>query len=396
MKILFVADSYYPHINGVYYFVQRLALRLKNEGHEVAVIAPSESMRHSQTAVDGINVFGIASFSLVIYRSIRLPIPFLLKKHLRQLVEEFNPDIIHIQNHFSLNKALINANKKYGYPVIGTNHFMTENFTSFIRSAKWKKILEKWIWSGFAKVFNRTLAVTTPSQTAARLIRAKLKVDVIAISNGIDLKKFYPKKFDESSIRKKYGIPGKPILLYVGRLDPEKHIDEILEAVAQDQNQTDFCFVLVGKGVKRSSLELQAKQLKIEDRVIFAGFVSDEDLLSLYQASRCFITASIAELQSIATMEAMASGLPVIAANAGALGELVHHEKNGYLFEPGDIASLTKYIHSVFTNDSLFYKMKELSLQYIAPHDISNTVQQYLQLYKTYSAAPVLQISHQL
>lgn len=380
MRILFVADTYYPHMNGVYYFVQRLATHLQNEGHQVAVIAPSENIHFTKKRIDNILVYGIPSLSVLFYSAIRFPIPFLLKSHIVNVLEIYNPDVIHIQNHFSLNKALIKVNKKFGFPIVATNHFMPENFTSFLSSVKWKKKIKVWMWAGFATVYNKAKIVVTPTETAADLIRSKLSVDVRVISNGIDFEKFNPKQVNDT-IRNKYSIPQKPILLYVGRLDPEKHLDEILHAVASAIENTNFCFVIAGKGFERATLKRATKKLGIEEDVIFTGFVSDEDLPQLYRISHCFITASIAELQSIATMEAMASGLPVIAANAGALGELVNDKQNGYLFEPGDVKTLTHCINVLFSNSNLHKEMSEMSLKKIVKHDLNETVELYKKLY---------------
>lgn len=382
MKILFVADTYYPHVNGVYCFVERLAGLLKAEGHSVAVVAPSATRHYTRKEINKINIFGVPSFSILFYNSIRIPIPFFLEAHLDKILTDFTPDIIHLQNHFSLNKAMIRANRKYGLPLIATNHFMSENLTSFLNSKAIIKVFDKWLWRGFSKTFNKVSVITAPSETAANMIRPRLNVSVVTITNGINLNK-YCSGIDSKFIRVKYAIPDRPILLYVGRLDPEKNIDEILRAIALQARSTNFCFVIAGKGIRRNALERLSKKLKISDRVIFTGYVPDEDLVNLYQCSRCFIMASIAELQSLATLEAMATGLPVIAARAGALPELVRENENGYLFSPGDIVQLAQCIQSVFTNHALHSKMSVSSLTYASEHNIAETVDKYSKLYQT-------------
>lgn len=388
MRILFVADTYYPHINGVYYFIQRLATQLQSKGHEVAVVAPSASIYFSLTKIDNISVYGLPSLSVLFYRSVRFPVPFLLKKRMDSIMTSYKPDIIHIQGHFALNRTILKINKKYNIPVIATNHFMTENLTCFLPLQKLKTKVEEWMWKGFSKVFNQAAIVTTPTETGAKLIRPKLKVSVVPVSNGIDLKRFSP-GVNAKCIRKKYSIPEKPILLSVGRLDPEKHLNEVFEATALAAKSTDFCLVICGRGVEREALERQAKKLGIEENVVFTGFVSNEDLPHLYKISTCFITASIAELQSLATMEAMASGLPVVAANAGALAELVHNGKNGYLFNTGDIKAIAKSVSAIFNNNLLQKEMRKSSLAYIAKHDINETVTIYENLYKKYDSRPM-------
>jgi 1,2-diacylglycerol 3-alpha-glucosyltransferase len=392
MKILFVSDTYYPHVNGVYYFVQRLAAQLQEKGHQVAVIAPSENTHTSYKSIDGIDIYGIPSFPILVYPGIRVPSPFSLRTRIGQILETFNPDVIHIQSHFILAKAVIKANKEFNIPVIGTNHFMAENLTMFLRSEKWKKKLERFLWKDFSKVFNKVLIVTTPTKMAADLIRPKLNVEVLSISNGVEFNKFNPDGNTEA-IREKYSIPNKPVLLYVGRLDPEKHIEEVLHAFALAMKYIDIHLIIVGKGVKRNVLERLAGNLGISNNVTFTGFVLDGDLPNFYKLSQCFITASIAELQSIATMEAMASGLPIIAANAGALSELVNNDINGYLFEPGDIEAITGRIRDVFSNNCCTEKMKQKSLENILKHDIHSTVEAFEKIYRLYCRKEVINMN---
>ncbi|HSN09824.1 MAG TPA: glycosyltransferase [Hanamia sp.] len=383
MRILFVSDTYYPHINGVYYFVCRIGPMLQENGHQVAVIAPSASMAFSRKKIDDLDVYGLPSFSVLFYRTIRLPFPLFQKYSISKIIKEFKPDIIHIQDHFLISKAVVGVNKKLKIPVIATNHFMPENVTVLVRGQRWKKLVENFMWKDFSKVFNEAKIVTTPTETGVQIIQKRLKVKAIAISSGIDLEKFNPHG-DTHWIKEKYKLPDKPVLLYVGRLDPEKHIEEILQAVAVAAKKVDFCFVVVGKGISKKNLEELAIELGIADRVIFTGFVPDEDLPYFYKLSRCFIIASIAELLSLVTLQAMASALPIIAVNAGALSELVIDKTNGYLYNEGDISTIAQFIGEIITNDELHKNMGKKSLEYIHQHDINKTLESFEKLYQSY------------
>ena len=384
MKILFVSDSYYPHINGVYYFVCRIGPMLQAAGHEVAVIAPSVSMSSTLTKVDGLDVYGMPSMPVIFYPTIRIPVPFKLRSRLRKIIKDFKPDIIHLQDHFPISKAVVNVNSKLKIPIVGTNHMMPENFTVFLRREYLKRKVENFVWKGFSKVYNHLLVVTTPTETGVRIMRPHLTVDTMAISSGIDLDHFNPAG-DTRPIQEKYAIPDKPVLLYAGRLDPEKHIEEILEAVAVTLKKIDFSFVIVGKGTSKTSLEQRSLQLGIEDHVIFTGFVPDEDLPFFYKLGRCFIIASIAELLSLATLQAMASGMPIIAVDAGALPELVEDQANGYLYKEGDIQAMVRSIEQIITNDTLYQAMRKKSLEIVQRHDIKKTLEAFEKLYQLHS-----------
>ncbi|MDE3185155.1 MAG: glycosyltransferase [Bacteroidota bacterium] len=384
MNILFVSSSYYPHINGVYYFVCRIGPLLQERGHKVAVIAPSESAHFSLKEIDNLDVYGMPSLSVIINPTIRLPIPFLLKFRIKQILKNFKPDVIHIQDHFPLSKAVVGVNKNLKIPIMGTNHFMPENLTVLIKNENLKQRLENYLWKGFSKVFNQVTLITTPTETGARLIRPRLKVNTIAVSSGISLEIYNPSG-DARAIKNKYPIPDKPILLYVGRLDPEKHMEEILQAVAIAVKKIDFCFVVVGKGTSKIPLEKLTDQLGIKDKVIFTGFVSDENLPYFYKLSRCFIIASIAELLSLGTLQAMASGLPVISVNAGALSELVKDRMNGYLYKEGDIPAIVKAIENIMSKDDVYSKMRIKSLEYVQQHDINKTLVSFEKIYQDQS-----------
>jgi 1,2-diacylglycerol 3-alpha-glucosyltransferase len=144
----------------------------------------------------------------------------------------------------------------------------------------------------------------------------------------------------------------------------------------------DFCFVVLGKGASKTTLEQLNHQLRVADKVIFTGFIPDEELPYFYKLSRCCIIASIAELLSLVTFQAMASGLPIIAVNAGALSELVKHRMNGYLYEEGDIPSIIQYIEDIITRDDVYRKMSKKSLEFVRQHDIYEALESFEKLYQ--------------
>jgi glycosyltransferase involved in cell wall biosynthesis len=353
---------------------------LMQRGHDVAVLAPSGSIHSFKKKIDGLNVYGLASMPFPTYPTIRIPVPLLLKRRVRKVIMIFKPDIIHIQDHFFICKAAVEVSRDLKIPVIGTNHLMPENFTAFTSWDYLNKRLENFLWKGLSEVFNRVRIVTTPSEAGVRLIRSRLNVDVIAVSNGISLETFNPSG-DTQAIKEKYGIPDIPVLLYAGRLDPEKHIEEILKSVAAAIKNVDFRFVIVGKGTRKNELEQLTRQLGITDKVIFTGFVPDEELPYFYKLSRCFIIASIAELLSLVTLQAMASGLPVIAVSAGALTELVKDRINGFLYREGDIPGISRHIQEIMLDDDLRRKMSEKSLQFARQHDIKLVVESFENIY---------------
>jgi len=167
------------------------------------------------------------------------------------------------------------------FPVIATNHFLPENLTAFLPNRRWRTFAERKMWCLFSRVYNKVSLVTTPTETGAKLIRPKLNVEVVTVSSGIDLKLFAPGA-DNGDLRQRYGIPAGPMLLFVGRLDPEKKLEQILKAVKLAGDFADFTFVVAGRGARSTALKTAARKLGILDRVVFTGFIPEADLPRLY------------------------------------------------------------------------------------------------------------------
>jgi glycosyltransferase involved in cell wall biosynthesis len=264
---------------------------------------------------------------------------------------------------------------KRGIRVIGTNHFMPENM---IDHTKLPHFARAWAirlaWKDAATTFAMCEAVTSPSRKAADFLEAETDLPhVHAISCGIDAGLYTPSFEPRTENR----------VVFVGRVSGEKHLDVLLRAMAAIDPALNSTLEIVGGGDQMNQLKQLSRDLGIEDRVTFSGYVTDEELRSALTQATVFAMPSIAELQSIATMEAMASGLPIVAANAMALPHLVHEGENGYLFEPGNSSDLAEKLSHVLTlPDAELQKMKEASLRYIAAHDIQRTLTIFERLYR--------------
>jgi glycosyltransferase involved in cell wall biosynthesis len=382
MKILIASVTYYPDVNGASYFTHRLAYYLKKAGHEILIIAPSRSMRNEMSQHNGIDAFGVRSYPIFLYPDFRWAPPFFTEKNLEKVIRQFQPDVIHMQSHFLFCANVVKIAKKLKIPVMGTNHFMPENLVHYVPMPEFlKRQVMKFGWQMFRRVYDKMDYLTAPTKTAALLSkRSGIKMDITPVSNGIDMEKFNARVSGEG-LREKYHLPDKPLLLTVGRLDKEKNVDMIMRAVKLVPKEINFHFAIAGKGAEKDNLIKLAQNLGITDRVSFLGFVPDEELPGLYAISSCFINACIAELQCIAAMEAMATGLPVIAADAVALPELVHDGDNGFLFKVGDTEKIAHSITKIFSDEVLRQKMAEQSLEIIKKHDIKNVINQFESIY---------------
>ncbi len=384
MKILIAADTYHPHINGASYFGQRLAAGLKERGHEIAVLSPAESFNNdSRVDEHGIQRFGVRSISLMFHHAFRftLPAPF-IKSRVREVIVSWQPDLIHSQGHFSIGRSAIAVAKERGIKVVATNHFMPENLTPYLHlPERMNHRIKEIMWRDFVSVFKHAARVTTPTETAAKLIRGRLPQSIDVISCGVDLTRFTPEN-RSGSIRARYHLPENVrLLLFVGRLDPEKNVDLLMHAAKIATAKADFHVVIAGAGVEERRLSDLVKELGLESKVTLTGFVANEDLPALYASADGFLLACAAELQSIATLEAMASGLPVIVVNALALPELGREGENGFLFKDLDAADCAEKMAALFSDEPRRKAMGVRSREIAETHDIRKTISAFESLY---------------
>jgi glycosyltransferase involved in cell wall biosynthesis len=319
-----------------------------------------------------------------VYPGFRFSPLLLTRKRIRQVIQKTNPDIIHIQNHFMIGKIVLKIAQELGIPIIGTNHFMPENLIHYLHLPSFlEERLKRIGWQQFVRVYSQLSIVTAPTKTASELMhRHGLTREVIVLSCGIDLQRFNPNN-NGTYLKERYNIPDRPIILYVGRLDKEKNIEVILRAMPLILEKTGAQLVLTGVGALRNHLENIVQELGLHKHVVFTGFVADEDLPNLYRLADIFVIAGIAELQSIVTMEAMASALPVVAVNAVALPELIHHGENGFLFSDGDSQAVAERVTHILTNERLKREMGQKSLSLIQAHDMNRVVRQFELLYRS-------------
>jgi phosphatidylinositol alpha 1,6-mannosyltransferase len=380
MRIMIVTDQYPPLVGGVPTVTHGLAVDFADRGHQVWVVAPSYGTRDVRRIEHKVRVYRFSSFAWPTYEGLR--IPFLPFVPLRNLLKKADPDIIHIHSPVVLgNIAQILAGGLHK-PVIATNHYLPINVSrSLIADPLISKHFSNITYSYLVHFCNRCEYVTAPTSTALNLLYEHgLRAPAQVISNGIDLKKFTPGKRDESLLQR-YNLPvGLPLALHVNRLHYEKRVDVLLDAAAKMSGNGHIA--IVGSGPAEAELRAQAAQLQLDDRVTFLGYVRDTDLLGLRRLSDVFVIPSEADLQSLATMEAMACGLPVIAANAYALPELVHHGENGFLFQPGNSAELAGYLDLLLGDPGQRARMGAKSLEIIAKHDRMQVLSQWETLYR--------------
>ncbi len=381
LTIVIGCDTFPPDINGAARFAERLAGGLARHGHDVHIVAAAYDSNHgSFTEIhDGqaLTVHRIKSFRIPQHKTLRYVWPFTLKAKTDEILRKVKPDAVHIQSHLIMGRYLVKSAKQQGIRLLATNHIMPENLIQYsvIIPKFFEKTAMKMAWADAGRVLKQVDFITTPTRRAAELLEAAAGVnDVLAISCGIDASKFANATPTTNET---------PRILFLGRLDYEKHIHNLLKAVAMLPKKLNTQVEIVGDGGERKHLEDLALELGIAKQVKFLGHITEEELPKAYERATVFAMPSIAELQSIATMEAMASGRPVVAANAMALPHLVHDGDNGYLFEPDDVQQFADRLKKILTADQVeLDRLSENSLHLIQSHDIERTLSIFEGLYR--------------
>jgi glycosyltransferase involved in cell wall biosynthesis len=378
LRVLVGADTYPPDVNGAAHFADRLVRGLAGRGHDVHVLTPEP---HAAPAPDAaFTRHHTSSRRAPFHPTFRFSTPRAARRTAGDLLDRLRPDVVHVQSHFSVGRGLLAAARERDIPTVATNHFMPENLLGYVTLPKpLAATLTRWAWRDFVRVYRRADLVTTPTPRAAQLLEDRgFPGRALVVSCGIDLAHYAP---DAER------MPGDDVrVLFVGRLDAEKHVDDLIRALA---HAPDVRAEIVGDGSCRTGLQDLAERLGVAGRVTFHGLVSDDDLLRAYRDSDIFCMPGTAELQSLATMEAMAAGLPVLAADAMALPHLVYSGLNGYLYEPGDVGTLGAHLAALAGDPVKRAVLGHSGRTVVARHGLTRTLETFEDLYRTIARMPV-------
>jgi glycosyltransferase involved in cell wall biosynthesis len=352
----------------------------------VHVIVPHPKFYYQHTVINGVHVHHIRSFNF----SWVHPDAFFTifsAGQVRKIFKQYRPDVVHLQDHYFLCRDVARVSAQMGLPLIGTNHFLPENLLPYLNYLPVpRKIKISVLWDLMLWTYNHLDIVTTPTETAASILtKQKIHVPVVPVSCGVDTQHFHPPMdHNREAACTTFGLDAqKALILYVGRLDREKRIDLLIRGLAhlRDQGRDDICLTIAGQGAARAELASLVHAYKLNQQVHFLGYVPNEQLPLLYQTADIFAMPSPQELQSIATLEAMASMRPVLAANARALPELVSHQVNGYLFEPDKVQSVTQGMVYLIDHRDQWQNMGHASRSRAVAHSLDNTIRRYEEIY---------------
>ncbi|KYK24296.1 hypothetical protein AYK25_00205 [Thermoplasmatales archaeon SM1-50] len=381
MKILFTTESYYPIIDGGAIAQHRIVHELMNRGHDVRVIAPSFSFKNIVEDDNGSTIYRPRAFLLPFYMNNKYhfsPFPLVSVK---KIIDRFKPDVINVCSPYPISIcAMIWAKKKH-IPLVGSIHILPENVLAPFFTSSFYPTMVRYIWSYLVYFYNRVDWATVPTKTGATMYKEKgMKTPVTPISNGVNTALFKPTNKGEY-LRARFNIPKKPLVLYTGRINQEKNIDVLVKAIPKVIKVVDAHFLFCGSGSLKPEMMKLTKQLGIQAHTTFIDFLDWEDYPNIYTLADVFVMPAESELQSIVTLEAIASGVPPVVVNKGAVPELTS-ARNGLVFEPKNSSQLATHIITILSDNTLQNSMKEKSLKLSQQHAIQYIGSHYEQVYE--------------
>jgi glycosyltransferase involved in cell wall biosynthesis len=382
MKILLATESYYPNIDGGAIAQYNLARNLKKQGHDVSIIAPGFSLRKKVESENGTTIYRTRSVKLLYYMNSRYyfsPFPFF---EVGKIIKKVKPDIINICSPYPISISALLWARRYKIPVIGSIHVLPQNMLTPFFNFKFYNIIKEYTWKYLVYFFNLVDWATIPTKTGANMfIKRGLRTKITPISNGLETEVFNPKNNGEY-LRERFNLPNKNIVLFTGRINEEKNLDVLIKSIPYVLKKIDAHFLLVGSGGEyKNKLVNLAQKLQIKDHTTFTDFLDWKDYPNIYNIADVFAIPSESELQSIVTMEAIASGLPVVVVNNGALPELASMN-NGFLFEPKNSEQMAEKIIKVLSDEELKKNMGANSLKLIKKHSMDSVTCEFENTFK--------------
>ena len=384
MRIGLFTDTYLPDINGVVSSVELLRKKLEELGNDVYVICTYKGLVKVKYEGKIIRLPGIEIKKLYGY-TLSTPLHFLMIEEIKKL----NLDIIHAETEFGVGIFANIVASTLNIPLVRTYHTTYEDYTHYVNFIH-SKTLDKGLKKGVALISkaygNNCVRLISPSKKTADMLKKYGVVSEIdIIPTGVELDRFDAKNVDlekANDLKKEYGIKDdEKLLLFVGRIAKEKAIDQIINAfVKVKEENLKIKLLIVGAGPSLEELQDLVKKEDLEDYIFFAGKKPFSQIPIYYHGADGFISASTSETQGMTYIEALASGLVVLAHYDAVLTDLIIEDKNGYFFEDNNIYETIKKFNDL--SQDKYQEMTKYAIQSAQKYDAGKFGEDSLKLYE--------------
>ncbi|MCG7608051.1 MULTISPECIES: glycosyltransferase family 4 protein [Mycobacterium] len=323
MRVAIVAESFLPNVNGVTNSVLRVIEHLRRTGHEVLVIAPDtpRGQPPAERLHDGVRVHRVPSRMFPKVTSLPLGVP---RPRMVNVLRGFDPDVVHLASPALLGWGGVHAARYLGVPTVAVFQTDVAGFAESYGIG----VLSRASWAWTRRLHSKADRTLAPSTSAMENLDSHRIPRVFKWGRGVDITGFAPSARDEQ-LRASWSAEGKPIVGFVGRLAPEKHVERLAALAGRE----DLQLVVVGDGVDRAKLQT------VLPTAVFTGELHGPELAAAYASMDVFVHPGEHETFCQAVQEAMASGLPVIAPDAGGPRDLVAPYRTGLLLPVDEFES---------------------------------------------------------
>ncbi len=370
LRIALVTETYTPEINGVARTLSRLVDALHERGHSIHIIRPRQKNedhrpQYELTHVGGLPIPG--------YADLQFGLPACARIY--HLWRSESPDIIYIATEGPLGWSALNMANKLKIPVISGFH---TNFHSYSKHYRFGW-LEKVIFGYLKHFHNRTACTLAPSPQLVNDLRQRGIHNALLFSRGVDTSVYNPKHRSPDLRRSWQVIDNTPVALYVGRIAAEKNIELVINTYhAMQQQQPDLKLVMVGNG------PLVNKLRKLHPDIIFTGAKIGEELSQHYASADIFLFASETETFGNVILEAMSSGLAVVAYDYAASRMHIADKQNGMTCEMSNTSSFIANACELITNQKLLNEVRKQARLTAEQNNWQRIIDQFENMMVTY------------
>lgn len=344
MRIALFTEVFLPKVDGVVTRITRTLDQLTELGHEALIFAPGEPPDRYGSH----RVVRTHSWSFPWYPEVMVGTP---TPRIAREMHDFEPDIVHAVNPVWLASYGVISARRRNLPLLASFHTDVPSYTTRLGIGWLRAPSQAWItWSHNQAEVNLC--------TSDQMVRRARKVGIRQVDlwpKAVDTQGYHPSKASrQMRERLTDGHPDAPLILYVGRLSREKDLDQLLEPVRR-LSRYGVRLALVGSGPGRGELE----RMFAGTPTVFTGYMGGEDLAAAYASADVFAFPSTTETLGLVALESMASGVPVVGADAGGIPFVIDDGRTGYLVRPGDVDTLTDRLERLVTDEDLRRRLGE-------------------------------------
>lgn len=366
LRVLFTSGNLIKNSDGVSRVIYKMIDQLQNHNVVIHCISQTEPAPGDLPAP----ATKVASFPIPFRKDYRMA--WRVNGVLTKTIEEFKPDIIHIHTPDSLGIAAAKYGKKHNIPVVATHHTQFIHYLKYYH-AQW---LAPFLFNSMKKMYSLCEVVLCPSRAIVEELTSKGVTNAVLLHHGVDADIFDP-RHKSDAFKKQHGLLGKTVLFFVGQLVWYKDLAVLAQAYTII-GEKDVVFTFAGQGPIKEQLATMMP------KAIFLGQLKSEELAIAYASSDIFVFPSTTETFGLVVLEAMASGIPAIGADASGINDIIQDGKTGFLTAPKNAPDFAKKIEILIHDVSLRKKMGTAARAYALTQSWDVVAQKLIDFYTSF------------